>query len=194
MNVYKIWGLRKIWLTFENFFFNFKYKSILGNKVNIYGSPYVFIPKNASAKFGKNVTLISSSYFSEPGVNHEVMIRLLNENAKLTIGNNVGISGGGVCVQEEVVIGNEVMFGANAFVTDTDFHPVAPENRRFSKENVKSKKVQIDDNVFIGMNTVILKGVHIGKNSIIAAGSVVVKDVPANQIWGGNPAKFLREL
>ncbi|GAB4405672.1 MAG: DapH/DapD/GlmU-related protein [Microscillaceae bacterium] len=191
---YKIWGIRKIFLVLENAIFNFQYRRKLGNKVNIFGIPLVFIPKGAQVTIGKGLRLISESYFSEPGVAHPVMIRLLNKNAKLIIGNNVGISGGGICVQTEVVIGDNVMFGANAFVSDTDFHPLGADNRRYSKENIGSKPVHIENNVFLGMNTIVLKGVRIGENSIIAAGSIVVKDVPPNQIWGGNPAKFLREL
>ena len=51
----------------------------------------------------------------------------------------------------------------------------------------------IEDNVFIGMNTLIVNSVRIGKNSVLAAGSVVVKDVPEGEIWGGNPAKFIKK-
>jgi len=57
-----------------------------------------------------------------------------------------------------------------------------------------SKPVTIGDNVFIGMNSIILKGVNIGNNVRIAAGSVVTKSIPANQIWGGNPAAFIKNI
>lgn len=192
--LYRLPGIRKLILIVEKFFFNFIYSGRFGNKVNVFGYPLVFIPKGAAVSIGKNVTLVSNSYFSEPGVNHPVMIRLLNNEAKLTIGDNVGISGGGICVQTEVNIGKDVMFGANSFITDTDFHPVAPENRRTSREGVGTKKVVIEDNVFIGMNTVILKGVTIGENSIVGANSTVVKNIPPNEIWGGSPAKFIKAL
>ena len=56
------------------------------------------------------------------------------------------------------------------------------------------KPVAICDNAFIGAKSIILKGVTIGENSVIGAGSVVTKSVPANQIWAGNPAKFIREI
>ncbi len=192
--LYRIWGIRKITLVLENFIFNLNYRKTFSSRVVILGLPIVSIPKGLKITCGKNLLLISDSYFSEPGVNHPVMIRLLSDNAKLTIGNDVGISGGGICVKTEVVIGNGVMLGANAFVTDTDFHPIKSENRRYEYNNINSRKVVIEDNVFIGMNSLILKGVTIGKNSVIAAGSIVSKDVPANQIWGGNPAKFIKEL
>ncbi len=192
--LYRIWGVRKITIIIDNLLFNFFHRNKFTNSIKILGVPIVSIPKGLKVACGKNILFISDSYFSEPGVNHPVMIRLLSDEAKLTIGNDVGISGGGICVKSEVIIGNGVMLGANAFVTDTDFHPIKSENRRYNYENISSKKVVIEDNVFIGMNSLILKGVTIGKNSVIAAGSIVSRDVPANQIWGGSPAKFIKDL
>lgn len=150
--------------------------------------------KGSRIQVGSDVIFCSSSYFNEPGVNHPVVIRLMSAEASLILGDQVGISGGGICVQKEVVVGSYVIMGANSFITDTDFHPIAPHNRRSSRENIATAKVVIEENVFIGMNAIILKGVTIGKNSIIAAGSVVTKDIPPNQIWGGNPAKFIKEI
>lgn len=66
-----------------------------------------------------------------------------------------------------------------------------------SKDDQKCKNnapVVIEDNVFIGARSIILKGVTIGENSIVGAGSVVTRSIPSNQIWGGNPAKFIRNL
>lgn len=192
--LYRIWGLRKIALLIENFFFHVQFKKHFGNSVKVLGFPIVSMHTNSKISIGKNVVLISHSYFSQPGVNHPVMLRTMRSGAILTIGDDVGMSGGGVCVHTEVTIGNQVMLGANAFITDTDFHPINPANRRYSGEGIQSKKVVIEDNVFIGMNTLVLKGVTIGKNSVIGANSLVAKDVPANQIWAGNPAKFIKTL
>lgn len=68
---------------------------------------------------------------------------------------------------------------------------------RASKDDLKHRKcapVVIGDNVFIGAKCIILKGVTIGENSIVGAGSVVTKSIPANEIWAGNPAKFIRKI
>jgi acetyltransferase-like isoleucine patch superfamily enzyme len=167
---------------------------MLGNKVEIFGFPIISIQKGAKIQIGKENRFCSQSYFSEPGVNHPVVIRLLKKDARLIIGDYVGISGGGISVEKKVVIGSNVLMGANSFISDTDFHPIDPENRRFSREKVKRASVVIGDNVFLGMNSIVLKGVTIGENSIIAAGSVVTKNVPANEIWGGNPARFIKKL
>ena len=64
----------------------------------------------------------------------------------------------------------------------------------FISRFIKTKNIRIDDNVFIGGHSIILKGSSIGKNSIIGAGSVVSGEIPANEIWGGNPAKFIRSI
>ena len=83
-----------------------------------------------------------------------------------------------------------------ACVYDTDFHSLDPAVRNSEndlKERVE-KPVLIKNNAFIGAHSIILKGVTIGENSIIGAGSVVTKSVPDNQIWAGNPAKFIRNI
>lgn len=85
--------------------------------------------------------------------------------------------------------------GAGVSVFDTDFHSLDP-NVRKSSEDMKHKAkapVVIHDNVFISAHS-ILKGVTIGKNSIIGAGSVVAKSILGNQIWAGNPAKYIRNV
>jgi acetyltransferase-like isoleucine patch superfamily enzyme len=189
---YSIWGIRKILLVLQNYYFNIRYTHKLTNKIKIFGLPIFSIKKDSKVIIGKNLVLNSNSFFSEPGINHPVIIRTLNSDAKLIIGDNVGISGGGICAAKYVEIGNNVMFGANAFVTDTDFHPIAIENRRFSRENIQTADVIIEDNVFLGMNTIVLKGVKIGRNSVVGAGSIVTQDIPENVIAAGIPAKIVK--
>ena len=76
--LYRIPVLRKVFLLNQNVVFNLIYKRKLKNKVNIFGFPIISIKKGADIKIGKNLTLISNSFFSEPGVDHPVIIRLLN--------------------------------------------------------------------------------------------------------------------
>jgi len=192
--IFSIWGLRKFILIFQSLAFNAFYKKIFKFKVSIYGFPIVSIAKYSKVSVGKRLALISSSYFSETGINHPVIIRTLSPEARLRIGDDVGISGGGICVSKEVILGNNVLMGANAFITDTDFHPINPESRRYRKDNIFSKKVVIGDNVFIGMDSLILKGVTIGENSIIGASSVVTNDIPPNCIAAGIPAKVKKRV
>ena len=192
--LYSILGLRKLLLITQNLLFNAVYGKTFKAKVKIFGFPIISIKKGADIKVGKNLILISNSFFSEPGVDHPVIIRLLKNNSKLRIDNNVGISGGSICVEKEVVIEDEVMLGSNVLIVDTDFHPVEPINRRYRRDSVKAEKIVIKRNVFIGMNTIILKGVTIGENTVVGAGSIVTKNIPPNVIAAGNPCKVVREI
>ncbi|WP_282591784.1 acyltransferase [Gaoshiqia sediminis] len=97
----------------------------------------------------------------------------------------------------QITIGNNVKIGGGTCIYDTDFHAINP-NTRALQETDREKKINlpvlIEDNVFIGAHTTILKGVTIGKNSVVGACSVVTKSIPANEIWAGNPARFIKTL
>lgn len=122
---------------------------------------------------------------------------IVGRNAKLIIGDNVGISSTAIVCHELVTIGNNVNIGGNVVIYDTDFHSLNPYHRldrNVDKLNTKTNPVSIGDNVFIGAHSTILKGVQIGVNSIVGAGSVVTKSIPDNEIWGGNPARFIKNI
>lgn len=87
-------------------------------------------------------------------------------------------------------IGDDVMIGPNVSIT-TSGHPLAPSQRRAA---VVAKPIVIGRNVWIGAGATIIGGVTIGENAVIAAGSVVTKDVPADTLVGGNPAKVIRSI
>lgn len=115
------------------------------------------------------------------------------KEAEIIIGNQCAINGTVIHANELVKIGNRCIFGPGTIVSDNDSHRVV---RDYETRHTKpvSKPIVIEDNVWIGMNCVIMKGVTIGENSIIAAGSVVTKNVPPNCVYGGNPAKFIKAL
>lgn len=116
----------------------------------------------------------------------------------LNIGNNSTIGYGAlISIAKEVNIGNNCMIAANCIIMDSDDHPINPEKRQrgegIGKEDIKP--VNIGNNVWLGSYCAILKGVTIGDNSIIAAHSVVTRDVLPNCIYAGNPARpTLREI
>ena len=90
-----------------------------------------------------------------------------------------------------------MLIGAGCKIYDTDFHPKEPVFRYGEDADISkttTKPILIEDGVFIGGHSIILKGTHIGKNSIIGAGSVVTGEIPPNQIWAGNPARFIRKI
>ena len=82
------------------------------------------------------------------------------------------------------------MFANGSYVSDADWHGIYKRAEPVGN----TEKVELKDNVWIGDRAVIGKGVTIGENSIVAAGGIVVKDVPANVIVGGNPSKIIKEL
>lgn len=105
------------------------------------------------------------------------------------ISNRVNIVASGA----KVIIGKKCLIGSNVSIINSDFHDITPINRHKPKL-IKSYDIYIGDNVFIGNDVTILKGVTVGSNSVIAAASVVVKNIPPNTIAAGNPAKVIREI
>ena len=95
-----------------------------------------------------------------------------------------------IMAAESVMIGDSCMFGHGACVTDADWHGIYDRTKVVGDP----KPVVLDENVWIGEDSMICKGVKIGKNSIIGARSVVTKDIPQNTIYAGNPAVFIRDL
>ena len=91
----------------------------------------------------------------------------------------------------EIYIGDDTMFGPNVTIA-TAGHPIEPTIR--AKHYQFNKTITIGKNVWLGSNVTVLPGVKIGDNSVIGAGSVVTKDVPANVIVGGNPARVIKEM
>lgn len=115
---------------------------------------------------------------------------------KITIGENVGMSNCTLVSDSEITIGRMTKLGGSVKIYDTDFHSLDPSERAAEvsgKRYGASRAVALDENVFVGAHTIILKGVRIGRNSVIGAGSVVTRSVPENEIWAGNPARFIRK-
>ena len=163
----------------------------LGQNIRFFGPIQLQIAKNAIVHIGDNVTFRSSTAYNFVGINRPVSICVC-DCAKLTIGANCGFSGTAIYASKSITIGPYCNLGGNTSIWDTDFHPLDYQLRRVQVKGTKQAEVYLDSDVFVGANSMILKGVIIGARSIIGAGSVVTKNVPADQIWAGNPAKLLR--
>lgn len=117
-------------------------------------------------------------------------IRLLN-NAKINIGNNVFFNHNcQITASNKITIGDNCKFGNNITIIDHD-HVITKDG---PQSEIIGKEIIIEENVWVGANCVILKGVKIGKCSVIAAGAVVTKDVPPYTIYGGIPAKLIKKI
>ena len=160
----------------------------------IYG--FLFIKgKNGIIRIGENV-IINSNIWSNPvGLVNSTFL-CVNKNAEIIIGNNVGISNSLIYSAKKICIEDNVIIGGACQIFDNDFHSLDFRTRISPKdqESIISSPIIIKEGAFIGASSIILKGVVIGSKSIIAAGSVVTKSIPPNEIWGGNPAKFLKSL
>jgi maltose O-acetyltransferase len=94
-----------------------------------------------------------------------------------------------------VIIGKNCLISSNCGISSYNHVQNSSDRPGNTHEDYKySKPVKIGDNVWIGMNACILPGVEIGDNSIIGSGSIVTKNIPPNEIWIGNPARFVRKL
>ena len=126
------------------------------------------------------------------GGQSKTIIKLSGGN--ICIGNRVGISNTAICSASSVIIEDDVCIGAGCKIYDTDFHSSIAGYRLNGNTNVKTAPVRIKERAFIGGHSMILKGVTIGKEAVIGAGSVVSCDVPDGEIWAGNPARFVRRI
>jgi acetyltransferase-like isoleucine patch superfamily enzyme len=131
----------------------------------------------------------------------------IGENGKCTVGDFTLLNGAIVMAEKRIDIGSYCLISWGVGIADSDFHPLEPAQRlvdaqalapflkdRPPRPKLKTAPVKIGDNVWIGMNAVILKGVTIGDNSVVAAGAVVTKSVPANTIVAGNPAVEVKKF
>ena len=162
--------------------------------ISIRGIIKVFVTRRGRVEVGKNFRINS-------GFNHNVIGRqqktIFWVEGNLTIKDNVGISATAIICKHNIIIGNNVIIGGNTVIYDTNFHSLNASDRNtpeLDRSNTLSSPVIIEDNVFIGAHVTILKGVTIGANSVIGACSLISKNIPKNEVWAGNPAKFIKSL
>lgn len=155
----------------------------------VYSGGFLFASKAKGSEItvGKNCRFMNWSLGNLIGLNHCCILATGGKEAKLSIGNNCSFSGTSIWCFDSITLKDNVRVGANVTIMDGDAHQDDPRAGA-------NAPVLIEENVWIGANTTILKGVTIGRNSLIGAGSVVVKSIPANVIAAGNPCKVLREL
>lgn len=168
---------------------------VLGTKITWLGLPVITVHSGSFINIGNNCLICSISNQTALGVAHPVILRTLNSNAKLFIGNGVRMSGTTICSANSVIIGNRCVIGADVIIADTDFHSLNPILRTSIKDsqNALTSSVHIGDDVFIGGRSIILKGVTLGNSVIVGAGSVVTKSFESNSIIAGNPARLIKK-
>jgi acetyltransferase-like isoleucine patch superfamily enzyme len=166
----------------------------LGDSLRLIGQPIFDVAPDARVKIGSNVTMISLPEGNLGGLSKGCSVGV-EPGGKLTIGDSCGFSGVSIYCALEISIGSHLTCGVNVCIWDTDFHPLDAAARRANDRTaIVRKPVVIGDDVFLGANVLVLKGACIGDRAVIGAGSVVTGSIPPDEIWGGNPARFLKRL
>jgi acetyltransferase-like isoleucine patch superfamily enzyme len=147
---------------------------------------FVTVP-NSSIVLGKKIRFRSSRFNNLIGINHPCIVSTLEKGAEIIIENNCGFSGVTIGCHKKIYFGEGVIVGANSVITDGDWHSL-------DSRSGKPKEIVIERNVWIGVNSVVLKGVRIGENSVIGACSVVTKNIPPNVVAAGNPCRVIKSL
>ena len=165
---------------------------ILGRNLLVQGRPKI-VRMSGTIRIGDNVTLRSDDCGNHTSI--YAPTRLMTdtlEDALIEIGDGTRINGACIHAARRITIGRNCLIASNMTMLDSDGHGVTPEDRQAA--NPVSLPVEIGDNVWIGMNSIILKGVRVGDGAVIGAGSVVTKDVPANCVAAGNPARVVKAV
>jgi acetyltransferase-like isoleucine patch superfamily enzyme len=163
-----------------------------GKNCRFYGIAYFFRHQGSRILIGENTAFRSDKTSNLIGINRKCIIATHSKSALIEIGKNSGFSGVTIGAFEKVIIGNNLLCGANVIISDFDWHNIDPLSRL--ETCISSLPVIIEDNVFIGVNSIIWKGVTIGENSVIGANSVVTKSIPSNVIAAGNPCRVIKSL
>lgn len=164
-----------------------------GKNLNLYGIPVIFKKKGSELNIGENCSIKSSFLSNLVGLSQRTIIVTRTYEAKINIGNNVGISGATIYARKGISIGDNTLIGGNVKILDNDFHPIEVKARNSDiKEKIGTREVEIGKDCFIGCNSLILKGSKIGDGSVVGAGSVVAGEFPRNCIIAGNPAKVIK--
>lgn len=181
--------VKKFWLKFRYWYVEHFLRpefASLGKHHN-FTNPWHCIVSGENIYLGESATVVADP-------DNKVRIAVWGRapgKGSIVIGDAVMISPGTrISASDEIRIGNGCMFANSAYLTDSDWHGIYNRVER----DPESKPVILEDNVWVGDHATVLKGVTIGKNSIVAACAVVTKDVPANVVVAGNPAKVVKEL
>lgn len=159
----------------------------IGGSTVFYGLTKFKKARSATIKIGSRNCFRSAPTSNLIGINRPCIVSALEPGSKISIGDNCGFSGTVIGCFSSITIGDHVKCGANTLITDGDWHAEDPRSSR-------PKAIVIEDHVWLGVNVTVMKGVKIGKNSLIGAGSIVTKDIPANVIAAGNPCVVIRSI
>lgn len=161
----------------------------IGPGLRVDGPLRLWAVRKGAIRFGAGVKINSRPGSNLVGLTNAMTLQCL-ENGQIEIGDHVGMSSVVISSRVGVKIGRHVMIGGNVRIFDHDYHALDPVIRRGPEQaaNIRAKPIVVGDDVFIGTNAMIMKGVSIGPRAIIGAGAVVRSDVAPDVVCAGNPA------
>jgi len=166
-----------------------------GKNLQMKGMPVIFNKSGAELVIGDDCVINSSFLSNLVGLYSRTIILTRTPEARIHIGNNVGISGATIYARKGITIGDNTMIGGNVKILDNDFHPLEVEARLADDKNkIGTREIVIGKNCFIGCNSLILKGTVLGDNCVVGAGAVVSGKFEDNCVIAGNPARVIRKL
>ena len=165
-----------------------------GRGWKIFGRPIIQRHRNSTITFGDGLYLRSWPRSNPLAPTAPVVLSTRRADAVIDIGEDCGFTGTTLVAADRVAIGDRVQVGGNASIVDFDFHPLRPEARAANFNDGAAAPIVIEDDVFVGMEALILKGVTVGHGAVVGAGAVVTQDVPPRTVVAGNPATVVREL
>ena len=188
--------IRKVLGTCSVFFWTLVFKIKLrynrvrsGRRIRVSGPVHLVVHPEGSMRIGDGVSINSGSNRNAVGGGGRCIIDV-GRGAHLEIGANTGMSNCEIICREHVVIGDYCLLGGGVRLYDSDFHSIDSAMRRLRPDpGIRSAKVEIGNDVFVGAHATVLKGIRVGDRSVIGAGAVVAKSVPDDEVWAGNPAK-----
>lgn len=161
-------------------------KPTINGRIKVYGKGKII--------FGSNVRINSGQKYNPIGGSYECIF-VLKDGGNIILEDNVGISNSTFVARKEIRIGKDTLIGGNCKIYDNDFHSTDYENRMMKIDpDIKVAPIKIGEGAFIGAHTVVLKGSNVGDKTVIGAGSVVSRSIPANEIWAGNPVRMLKKV
>ena len=165
-----------------------------GDGWRIFGMPILQRHRGSTIALGDGLGMRSWPRSNPLAPRQPVVLSTRTAEARITVGADCGFTGAVLVAAERISLGDRVLVGANVSIVDTDFHPLTPEDRECDLNAGACAPIMIHDDVFVGMDSLILKGVEIGEGSVVGAGSVVSRDVPPRTVVAGNPARPVRTL
>ena len=179
------------WSLFYTIYLRLHPRVRLGCSLSVSGRMHWMIDASGTLEIGNNVRINSGPAINAFGGHRRMIVCVLPEG-KLVIGEGAGLSSSTIICQRSIEIHRDSLIGGGCDIVDTDFHPMGSVQRiAHETATVRTAPISIGQGAWVGGRVLILKGVVIGSEAIVGAGSVVTRSVPPGEVWAGNPARPL---